>query len=97
MGDRFRQTQLHELQLLYEQNKLRLIYYQKKYMETKRKLERERVLEHFQLVNKREELERELNFIREEITILLERNAQYDQIFQSSSIISNEKAPISHL
>lgn len=97
MGNQFRQAQLHELHLLYEQNKLRLFHYQKKYMELKRRLERERVLEHFQLVNKREELEKELKMIGDEIALLLERKNQYDQIFHSSTIDGNEKAPISSI
>lgn len=80
--DRVYRLKVSDLQLYYEQDKQRLLTYQKKYEDIKRRLEREQVLEGLQLVNCRAQVEEELVQLKNTISLLSERKAQYAAIFE---------------
>ncbi len=78
---------LSEIQLLYEADKKRLLSLQQEYIDIKKHLERERVLEALQLINCRAQLESELEQISTMIAELTERKELYDSLFMNPLIM----------
>lgn len=72
---------LNDLRKMYNEDKKRLVFYQQEYKSIKLRLERERVLEALNLINRRVHLELELKQIESQIITLSERKAQYDLLF----------------